>query len=125
MIRREIESLAIWFVVASVLVFMANLFTSVNGWQNLDRLTGGVGGPGNALIVFTSLGVFASLIDNIAVGLWLFRRSSIYGYNRWLWAAFGVAGSLIGGVLYLLARFSDAEPPNKSKKAQPAAGGTH
>lgn len=116
MIREEIESLALWFVVATALVIVLNLFLSVSGTTNLEHLTASINNPSSALIIFSSFGILAKLIDNIAVGMWLYQRANVCGYNRWLWGAFGLAGSLVGGALYLLSRYAEARPSNQSSK---------
>lgn len=118
-IRNEIENLAIWFVVASLLVttfgliwtgFSENLVAN-GGLQTIDGFQ-----------FMAAIGTFGSIIDNVAVGLWVFLSSRKREYNSYLWFAFGFFGSLVGATLYLLAVFSEQILISQSS-SQPEAGG--
>lgn len=111
-LRKDIESLAIWFVLATIIMFVANLFLTKGDVQNIELLKFPLSKL-TLMELMATFGLLSSLIDNIAVGAWLFQRAKSCGYKKWLWAAFGLAGSLVGGALFLLARAYETWPSNK------------
>jgi hypothetical protein len=120
-LRKEIESLAVWFIVASAIALALNLSATVSGTSNLENMFNALSSPSAFVAFFSAFGLFIKLIDNLAVSMWLFRRTSLCGYNRWLWAIFGLAGSLVGGALYLLIRVHESKSSNKALNS-PSAG---
>ena len=117
-LRKEIESLAIWFVIASgILLLVSIIFGRVASGEQMVNWLKAWSDPQAGLLALSALGKVMSLIDNIAVGAWLFIRAKGCGYNRYLWCAFGLAGSLVGGALYLLTRFSESGAFKKSQQA--------
>ena len=108
-------------MLVSLAMLIINLFISNNGVSNTDLFSEPLTIASLSKFL-ASFNVLSSLIDNVAVGAWLFHRAKYCGYNRWLWAAFGLAGSLVGGVLYFLARAYESGASNKSNQQGPAAG---
>lgn len=100
-LRKEIETLAIWYIPAVAFVLIATAFLTGYAQEIMRDQTASPG----TLFSFLSLaqGLIHS-VDNLVVGIWLFLRSSKEDGRRYLWSLFGLAAHLFAAIVYLALR---------------------
>ena len=97
-IRKEIESLAIWYIPAFIFVsIMGALFS---GYLK-DMMEYGAATPGSTFAFLSAIGSFINLIDNLVVGVWLYLRGKKDGGRVILWFFFGVVANFYAALMYI------------------------
>ena len=97
-IRKEIESLAIWYVPAFIImVFASGLYSGY--FKEVMEMGQAFT---NKTFVFVSL--VASLInhiDNIVLGIWLYLKGKKEGGRAILWLMFGIVAHFFAVIIYI------------------------
>lgn len=119
-IRKEIESLAIWCIPATIVVALMSAI--ISGYAR-DTIQAGGATPGTTLSFITALGMFIKLINNIVVGIWLYLRSKEDDGRAILWLLFGIVAHYFAALMYIgLKIYEQQKAHNKSLQATPENG---
>ena len=116
-LRKEIESLALWYIPAFVFVALASSLYSgyVRALMEMGEAT-----PGTTLSLISALGMSINLVDNLVVGVWLYVRGRKEGGRAILWLLFGVVAHFYAALLYLGLKIYEQQKAN-NKSLQPTA----
>lgn len=120
-LRKEVESLALWYIPAFVVVALASSLYS--GYVK-DLMELGEASPGVTLSLLSALGMFINLVDNVVVGVWLYVRGRKDGGRAILWLLFGAVAHFYAALLYLgLKIYEQQKAYNKSLQPTEESGG--
>ena len=113
-IRKEIESLAIWYIPAFIVV--AVLSALFSGYIN-DLIEFGEATSGTTMSLISIISALIKLIDNFVVGIWLYLRGKKDGGRAILWLFFGVVANFYAALMYIgLKIYEQQKAYNKSVK---------
>jgi len=97
-LRKEIESLALWYIPAFFVMLMVSAIFTGYFKQLIEYGSVSVGTP---IALVQILGQFISNIDNFVVGIWLYLQSKKEGGRTLLWFLFGMVAHFFAAVLYI------------------------
>jgi len=115
--RKEIETLAIWFIPVYIAVLIVNvLMTSF-----LDRGFDVILGEGAPLSIrlssYLHIMRLTGFADNLVVGIWLFFQAKKRDGRKALWFLFGLFAHLFAAIIYVvLTLFEEQKASNISLK---------
>ena len=119
-IRKAIESLALWYIPAFVimLVFSAAYSGYIKEVMELGEATTGVS------IAFATMFLnFIQSIDNLVVGIWLFIQSKKENGRPILWFFFGFVAHFYAAIIYIgLKIYENQKAYNKSLQSTAESG---
>lgn len=114
-LRKEIESLALWYIPVFVIVSIFSAFYS--GYVK-DLIELGQATPGMTFSLLAVVSSFIGLIDNIVVGIWLYIRGKNDDGKAILWLFFGVVAHFYAALIYIgLKIYEQQKAYNNSLKA--------
>jgi hypothetical protein len=97
-IRREIESLALWYI--PVFIAVTIITTFLTGYAN-SLVETGQATPAKYFAQISILSTFLNFIDNFVVGIWLYIRGKGEGGRAVLWLIFGIAAHFFAALMYI------------------------
>ena len=110
-LRKEIETLAMWYIPAVLFVVIA---TAIMTGYFQDMVRSQHASLGTWISFYSLLQGLIQLVDNLVVGIWLFLRSKSENGNRFLWLLFGLAAHLFAAVIYLALRIYEQRTASKN-----------
>jgi len=114
-IRKEIESLALWYIpaFALTLIFSAIYSSYLKELMDMGQVTTGKS------VVFASMVLnFIGNIDNLVLGVWLFMQAKKENGKPILWLFFGLVAHFYAAIIYIgLKIYENQKAYNKSLKS--------
>ena len=114
-IRKEIESLALWYNPAFLIIFLASAVYS--GYLK-EIIEMGEATTGVSIAFFTMVLKLIQNIDNLVVGVWLFIQAKKENGKPLLWFLFGLVAHFYAAIIYIgLKIYENQKAYNKSLKS--------
>jgi len=112
-IRKEIETLATWYIPAMILMLIASgLYT---GYFNAV-LSNDQASIGTTLSFLTLVPALIKLTDNIVIAVWLYFMAKKEGGRKVLWLLFGLVAHLLAAIIYIGLRIYEQQAFNNPLK---------
>jgi len=116
-IRKEIESLAIWYIPGFIVAFIASSILSGSAREIIDF---GEVTPATEIVLTTSIISLAGLIDNAVVAIWLYIQGKKEKGRPILWFLFGLVAHFYAALIYIGLRiYEEQKAHNKRLWRQP------
>ena len=97
-LRKQVESLALWYIPAFIIM---GLLSSVTSGLLEQLFKDGIISPSTTVPFFYAIGSFVSNIDNLVVGVWLLAQSKKENSKPILWFLFGVVAHFYAAIIYI------------------------
>lgn len=112
-IRKEIETLAIWYIPA---VIMTGIASALYTGYFKEVFSSNSTNIGSTLSFLTATLTLIKLPDNIVVGVWLYSSVGKEGGRTTLWFVFGLVAHLFAAIIYIVLRMYEQQAFNNPLK---------
>jgi hypothetical protein len=112
-IRKEIETLAIWYIPA---VIMAGIASGLYTGYFKEVLSSDPTSTWSTLSFLTATLTLINLADNIVIGVWLYFLVEKEEGRTGLWFVFGLAAHLFAALIYVVLRVYEQKAFNNPLK---------
>ena len=120
-IRKEIESLALWYIPAFVLTL---IFSAIYSGYLKELMDMGEVTTGKSIVFASMVLNFIGNIDNLVLGAWLFMQSKKENGKPILWFFFGLVAHFYAAIIYIgLKIYENQKAYNKSLQPTAESGG--
>ncbi len=97
-IRKEIESLALWYIPAFVIML---IFSSIYSGYLSELMDMGKVKTGTSVLFASMVLQFIGNIDNLVLGFWLFMQAKKENGKTILWFFFGLVAHFYAAIIYI------------------------
>ena len=120
-IRKEIESLALWYIPAFVIML---IFSSIYSGYLSELMDMGKVKTGTSVLFASMVLQFIGNIDNLVLGFWLFMQAKKENGRPILWFFFGIVAHFYAAIIYIgLKIYENQKAYNKSLQPTAESGG--